>query len=151
MIKIICVGKLKEKYFKDAVSEYLKRLGKYTKISLIELVDYNDSDIKSCLAKERDAILNNIKEKDNVVLLDVDGVSYSSPSFASFINDELSYNSNIVFVIGSSNGFDDEIYKRFRKRISFSKMTFPHQLFRVLLLEQIYRSFKIINNEKYHK
>lgn len=151
MIKIICVGKLKEKYFKDAVLEYFKRIGKYTKISLIEVLDCNDVDIKNCLAKERDAILKNINEKDNVVLLDVDGVSYSSVSFANFINNELSYNSNIVFVIGSSNGFDDEIYNRFSKRVSFSKMTFPHQLFRVLLLEQIYRSFKIINNEKYHK
>ena len=151
MIKIICIGKLKEKYFRDAVSEYLKRLSKYTKISLIEIPDCSDADVKSCLAKEKEAILKNVKDKDNVVLLDVNGIEYSSTSFSNFINDELSYNSNITFIIGSSNGFDDEIYSLFRKRISFSKMTFPHQLFRVLLLEQIYRSFKIINNEKYHK
>ena len=148
MIKIICIGKLKEKYFRDAVSEYLKRLSKYTKISLIEIPDCSDVDVKSCLSKEKDVILRNIKEKDNVVLLDVNGIEYSSVSFSDFINDELSY---ITFIIGSSNGFDDEIYSLFKKRISFSKMTFPHQLFRVLLLEQIYRSFKIINNEKYHK
>lgn len=151
MIKIICIGKLKEKYFRDAVSEYLKRLSKYTKISLIEIPDCSDVDVKSCLSKEKDVILRNIKEKDNVVLLDVNGIEYSSVSFSDFINDELSYNSNITFIMGSSNGFDDEIYSLFKKRISFSKMTFPHQLFRVLLLEQIYRSFKIINNEKYHK
>lgn len=151
MIKIICIGKLKEKYFKDASCEYLKRLSKYTKISLIEINDFSDVDVKSCLVKEKEAILKNVKDKDNVVLLDVNGIEYSSTLFSNFINDELSYNSNITFIIGSSNGFDDEIYSLFKKRVSFSKMTFPHQLFRILLLEQIYRSFKIINNEKYHK
>lgn len=151
MIKIICIGKLKEKYFRDAVCEYLKRLSKYTKVSLIEIPDCNDVDVKACLSKEKDAILKNIKQKDNVILLDVNGIEYSSLAFSNFINDELSYNSNITFIIGSSNGFDDDIYSLFNKRVSFSKMTFPHQLFRILLLEQIYRGFKIIHNERYHK
>lgn len=151
MIKIICIGKIKEKYLRLACDDYIKRVGKYTKIELIELPSCNDGDVKYCLAKEKNSILGQIKDRDNVVLLDVDGVSYSSSSFANFINDELTYSSNITFIIGSSNGFDYYIRDSFPKKVSFSKMTFPHQLFRVLLLEQIYRSFKIINNEKYHK
>lgn len=151
MIKIICVGKIKEDFFKEAEKEYLKRLSKYTKMEIIELPDIKDNDVNYCLSKEKDIILKNIKEKDNIVLLDINGKKYNSTNFSSFIEKELTYNSNITFIIGSSNGIHDDIKNMIDKKISFSDMTFPHQLFRILLLEQIYRSFKIINNESYHK
>lgn len=151
MIKIICLGKIKEKFFKDAEKEYLKRITKYTKIELLELNDEKDDDVAKCLKIEKDLILKNIKPKDNIVILDVKGKMLDSESFSKTINDELTYNSNITFILGSSNGLDEEIKKLTNKKISFSKMTFPHQMFRIILLEQIYRAFKIINNEKYHK
>lgn len=144
MIKIICIGKLKENFLQEAQAEYLKRLSKYTKIDIIELVDDN-------LIKEKERILNNIKPKDNLILLDIKGEMKTSEEFAKLINNELSLKSNITFIIGSSNGVDQEIKKLCNKKISMSYLTFPHQFFRVMLLEQIYRSFKIINNETYHK
>lgn len=151
MIKIICLGKIKEKYFNDAIKEYEKRLSKYTKLEIIELNDEKDNDIKVCLQKEKVSILNHIKEKDNIIILDIEGKEYTSLEFSNFLEKELIINSNITFLIGSSNGLDEEIKKLTNKKISFSKLTFPHQLFRIILLEQIYRSFKIINNEAYHK
>lgn len=151
MIKIICLGKIKEKYFKDAIKEYEKRLSKYTKLEIIELNDEKDNDIKVCLQKEKVSILNHIKEKDNIIILDIEGKEYTSLEFSNFLEKELTINSNITFLIGSSNGLDEEIKKLTNKKISFSRLTFPHQLFRIILLEQIYRSFKIINNETYHK
>lgn len=151
MIKIICLGKIKEKYFNDAIKEYEKRLSKYTKLEIIELNDEKDNDIKVCLQKEKVSILNHIKEKDNIIILDIEGKEYTSLEFSNFLEKELIINSNITFLIGSSNGLDEEIKKLTNKKISFSKLTFPHQLFRIILLEQIYRSFKIINNETYHK
>ncbi len=144
MIKIICVGKIKEAFYRDAIDEYLKRLSKYHKVIIEEVMD---SDINS----ERDLILRHISNKDYVVTLEIDGNSMSSVEFSSFIDKSLINNSNIVFVIGGSLGLHDDIKKRSDYSLSFSKMTFPHQLFRVILLEQIYRSFKIINNESYHK
>ena len=161
MIKIICLGKIKENYFNLAIEEYKKRLNKYTKLEIIELNDEKDDDVKSCLQKEKDNILNHIKEKDNLVILDILGCEYTSVEFSKFLEKELTNNSNITFLIGSSNGLSDEILfknllffkskKLTNKKISFSKLTFPHQLFRIILLEQIYRGFKIINNESYHK
>ncbi len=151
MIKIICLGKIKEKYFNDAIKEYEKRLSKYTKLEIIELNDEKDNDIKVCLQKEKVSILNHIKEKDNIIILDIEGKEYTSLEFSNFLEKELTINSNITFLIGSSNGLDEEIKKLTNKKISFSRLTFPHQLFRIILLEQIYRSFKIINNETYHK
>lgn len=149
MIKIICIGFLKEKYLKEAQQEYKKRLSKYTKLEIIELKD--EKDISNPLKKEKENILKRINPKDNIVLLDIKGKEYTSESFSNFINKELTENSNITFIIGSSNGLDEEIKKLTNKKISFSKLTFPHQLFRIILLEQIYRSFKILNNETYHK
>ena len=134
-----------------SMEEYKKRLNKYTKLEIIELNDEKDDDIKSCLQKEKDNILNHIKEKDNLVILDILGTEYTSVEFSKFLEKELTTNSNITFLIGSSNGLSDEIKKLTNKKISFSKLTFPHQLFRIILLEQIYRGFKIINNESYHK
>ena len=151
MIKIITVGQIKEKYLQDAIKEYKKRLSKYTKLEIIELNDEKDNDIKVCLQKEKVSILNHIKEKDNIIILDIEGKEYTSLEFSNFLEKELTINSNITFLIGSSNGLDEEIKKLTNKKISFSRLTFPHQLFRIILLEQIYRSFKIINNETYHK
>ena len=150
MIKIICIGKLKEKYLVDAVSEYIKRLGKYTKLTLIEL----DSKIKnssSDLNKERNNIQKHLSANDYVITLEVEGKELSSEELSKKIDETLTNNSNIVFIIGGSDGLHEDIKKRSDFSLSFSKMTFPHQLFRVLLLEQIYRSFKIMKNETYHK
>ena len=151
MIKIICLGKIKETYFTEAIKEYQKRLSKYTKLEIIELKDEQDNDIKTALTKEKDQILSHISPKDNLILLDSKGKEYNSLEFSKMINNELTYHNNITFLIGSSNGFSEEIKNLTSKKISFSHLTFPHQLFRIILLEQIYRSFKILNNESYHK
>ena len=144
MIKIICVGKIKEKFYRDAIDEYMKRLSKYHKVVIEEV---NDSDIND----EEELILKHIGVRDYVVTLEIDGNSLDSLEFANFIDRTLVNNSNITFVIGGSFGLSDNIKSISKYRLSFSKMTFPHQLFRVILLEQIYRAFRIINNESYHK
>lgn len=152
MIKIICVGKIKEKYLTDAINEYLKRLSKYTKINIIELDDDSSDDENRSLNNEKESILKNIKDRDYVITMNIDGVMYDSVELSRKIDSLLvDGNSDITFIIGSSYGMHSEVKKRSNLSLSFSKMTFPHQLFRVILLEQIYRSFKIINNEKYHK
>ncbi len=150
MIKVICIGKIKENYLKEATKEYLKRLSKYAKIEIIELPDF-DYDIKKTLEKERDNILKNIHNEDYNILLDINGVSLTSLELAKKIDTIRNINSNINFIIGGSYGVHEDIKKIADFAISFSKLTFPHQLFRVILLEQIYRSFKILNNEEYHK
>lgn len=149
MIKIICLGSIKEEFFKEAIKEYQKRLSKYTKLQIIELKD--ESDKNNPLQKEKENIIKHINDKDNVIILDIKGKELTSEEFAEFINNELTNYSNMTFIIGSSNGLDEEIKKLTTKKISFSHLTFPHQLFRIILLEQIYRGFKILNNEKYHK
>ena len=148
MIKIICIGKIKEKYLIDALEDYKKRLSKYTKLEIIEL---KDEPGEKCLLLEKESIKKNIKSTDNIIVLDINGKEYNSLDFASLMEKELSMNSNITFVIGSSTGLDEEIKNLANKSISFSKLTFPHGLFRLILLEQIYRGFKILNNETYHK
>jgi 23S rRNA (pseudouridine1915-N3)-methyltransferase len=150
-MKIICVGKIKEKFYKEAIIEYLKRLSKYTKIEVIELEEYNSKEIHKNLTKEKEQILERIDKKDYVVTLEIEGKQLTSLELAKTIEQILIKNANITFIIGSSYGLDEEIKKRSDFHLSFSRMTFPHQMFRVILLEQIYRSFKIINNEEYHK
>lgn len=150
MIRIVCVGKIKEQYLKDAISEYTKRLSKYTKLEIIELPDY-DGDKISILKKEGELILKNIKEKSYVITLEIDGLEITSEEFSKKIDNILITNPDITFIIGGSYGLSDEVKALSNYKLSFSKMTFPHQLFRVILLEQIYRSFKILNNETYHK
>ena len=144
MIKIICVGKIKEKFYVDALNDSIKRLSKYTKLEIIELPDSN-------ILKEKELILKNINFKDYNIALAIEGREYNSVEFSNHIDKTLSVNSNITFIIGGSDGLDNEIKNSVNELISFSKMTFPHQLFRIILLEQIYRSFKINNNETYHK
>jgi len=150
MIKIICLGKIKENFLKAAIDEYLKRISKYTKIEIIELADFS-YDIKKTLSLERDSILKNIKESDYNILLDINGLEFTSVELANELDKIRTINSNINFIIGGSYGVHEDIKEKANLRLSFSKLTFPHQLFRVILLEQIYRSFKIINNEEYHE
>ena len=150
MIKIICIGKIKESFYREAIDEYLKRLSKYTKIEIIELNDFN-YDKEKTIKEESNLIINKLNNNDNKILLVIDGSMLDSISLSKKINDSLISNSNITFIIGGSYGVSEELRKLVDYRLSFSKLTFPHQLFRVVLLEQIYRSFKIINNEEYHK
>ena len=150
MIKIISVGKIKEKYLIDAIKEYTKRISKYTKIEIIEVPDV-DFDINKTLETEKNSILKYIDSKDYIITLDIEGKEISSLEFASKMNDIFNHNSNITFIIGGSYGLHKDIKSLSNYSLSFSKMTFPHQLFRVMLLEQIYRTYKINNNETYHK
>ncbi len=150
MIKIICVGKIKEKYFTDAIKEYQKRLSKYTKLEIVELPDF-DADINTILKKESELILKQIKDKSYIITLEIDGNELSSVELSKKMDNIFNTNSDITFIIGGSYGLSEEVKKISNYKLSFSKMTFPHQLFRIILLEQIYRSYKILNNETYHK
>ena len=151
MIKIICLGKIKESYLIEAIKEYEKRISKYTQLQIIELEDCGIDDKKVILKKEEEKILKVLNPKDYIITLEIEGKELSSIEFSKKLEDTFITDSNITFVIGGSYGLSDEIKKLSNYKLSFSKMTFPHQLFRVILLEQIYRSFKIINNEEYHK
>lgn len=151
MIKIICLGKIKEKFFTEAIKEYEKRITKYTKITILELEDAKDTDVNYALKHETELIKKHLTPKDNIVILDIKGTQQDSIQFSKFITNELAHKSNITFIIGSSNGLSEEIKNLANTKISFSNLTFPHQLFRIILLEQIYRAFKIENNETYHK
>ncbi len=151
MIKIICLGNIKESYLSDAIKEYKKRLSKYCELNIIELDDVGIDDSKVALKKEEEKILKVLNPKDYIITLEIEGKELTSPEFSKKIEETLIYNSNITFIIGGSFGLSDEIKKLSNFKLSFSKMTFPHQLFRVILLEQLYRAFKIINNETYHK
>lgn len=151
MIKIITVGKIKEKYLKDATKEYEKRLSKYTKLQIIELNDINDQNTQIILNKEKDEIIRYVNSNEYVISLDINGKMLSSVEFANKLDKIFITNSNITFIIGGSYGLHQDIKNMSNELISFSKLTFPHQLFRVILLEQIYRCFRINNNESYHK
>lgn len=145
MIKILCVGKIKESYLDDLINDYKKRIGKYIKIEIIELKDDINYD------KEINNLIKNIKNSDYNIGLDLKGKMYSSVEFADKIDKILPQNSNLTFIIGGSLGLNDEVRSLCEELISFSKMTFPHGLFRGILLEQIYRACKINNHEMYHK
>lgn len=157
-ITLITVGKLKEKYLKAAIDEYAKRLSRYCKLEIIELQDEktpeNASEKEELAIKEKEgnAILSRIKDSMFVVAMDLNGKQLTSVEFSKFIEKQcLMGNSNMAFVIGGSLGLSENVKKRADYKLCFSKMTFPHQLFRVMLLEQIYRNFRIANNEPYHK
>ena len=157
-ITVICVGKIKEKFYSQAINEYSKRLSKYCSLSIIEVADEKTDESASLheasiiKSTEGERILKNISEKDYVIALCIDGKPLDSVKFANYI-EKLSVdgNSNIVFVIGGSLGLGGNVLARADYKLSFSNMTFPHQLMRVILLEQIYRCFRIIKNEPYHK
>ncbi len=152
-VDILCVGKLKEKYLQEAVTEYSKRLKGYCKFSIIEVADEkinnNNLEVKQ---KEGVRILNKIADRAYVIVLILEGEMFTSNEFSAYIEKvAIRGFSHIVFVIGGSVGLSDEVVNRADMAISFSKMTFPHQLFRIMLIEQVYRAFKINNNETYHK
>ena len=151
MIKIICVGKIKEKFYKEAIEEYVKRLSKYTKLQIIEVEDVNLPNEALIKQKEKELIEKHISEKDYVITMEIEGNELNSIELSKKIEQLEQTNPNITFIIGGSYGLDDQIKKRSDYKLSFSKLTFPHQLFRVILLEQIYRAYKIKNNESYHK
>ena len=157
MIKIISVGKIKEQYLIDGIEEYAKRLSKYTKLEMIELKDIPIPNSASTLEEEKikveegKEILSKIKD-EYVISLDIKGEMLDSISFSKKIEDiNTTKSSKITFVIGGSLGLSDEVLKRSDYRLSFSPMTFPHQLFKLILLEQIYRAYKIQAHETYHK
>lgn len=157
-IDILCVGKIKEKYWNDAIAEYSKRLSKYCKLKVIEVADEKTPDNaspaleKQIKDKEGERLLKNIDPKAYVMALAIDGKRYSSTGFADFFEEKtVSGFSKIQFVIGGSLGLSDDVLKASTGKISFSDMTFPHQMMRVILLEQIYRAYRIISGEPYHK
>ena len=157
-INILCVGKIKEKFFKEAIEEYSKRLSKYCNLNIIEVEDSKVPDkVSDNLAKvikdeEASRMLNQMKKDTYLICLDLNGKEYDSVEFSEKISKLTAYGeSNITFVIGGTLGIGDEVLKIAKEKICFSKMTFPHQLIRVFLLEQIYRGFKIMGGETYHR
>jgi len=152
MIKIITIGKIKESYLQSAISDYLTRLNKYHKTEIIELKESITDDTNKNIKIEAQTFNKYIKPNDYVIVCDIEGKSIDTLALSEEINKGLtSYTGDIIFIIGSSHGVGNSIKSRANLKISFSKLTFPHQLFRVILLEQIYRVFKVLNNESYHK
>lgn len=157
-IHIISVGKIKEKYLKLGIEEFSKRLSSYCKLSIIELPDeqapehLSEKELEQIKNREGEKILSKVKQDDYVIALDVKGSAMSSEQFAQKLAQiSFSGKNQINFIIGGSNGLSEGVLKRADFKLSFSKMTFPHQLMRLILLEQIYRAFKIQRNEPYHK
>lgn len=157
-ISIVCVGKIKEKFYRDAIDEYAKRLSRYCKLEILELPDEktpdnaSDAEETQIKKKEGDKILSKLKDDAYVITLEIHGEKLDSPSFAQVLEKTaLSGKSHIQFVIGGSLGLHEDVSKKADLKVSFSDMTFPHQLMRVILCEQIYRGFRIINGEPYHK
>lgn len=156
-VTVIAVGKLKESYLRDGCGEYIKRLGAFSKINVIEVNEERVSDnpspaeIENVIRKEGERILSKIPKGSAVIPLCIEGKEYSSPAFSSLIEKISLECSNLCFIIGGSFGLSDEVKSMGKTKLSFGKMTLPHQLARMVLLEQIYRAFSISNNSKYHK
>jgi len=157
-ITILSVGKVKEKFYRDAILEFSKRLSRYCKLEIIEVTDEktqedaSETEIKIVKEKEGERLLKNIKDDAYVVCLCIDGKQLDSEELSEKIEKlGVQGTSHICFIIGGSLGLSDEVVKRADYKLSFSRMTFPHQLMRVILLEQIYRAYRIMNNEPYHK
>ena len=156
-INIVCVGKIKEKFFRDAIEEYSKRLSRFCSLTITEVADEkipeksNENIVEAIKQKEGINILNHIKKDSYVIALELKGTELDSVQFSQEIEKISNLNSNITFVIGGSLGLSKDVLNRSNKQVCFSKMTFPHQLIRIFLVEQIYRAFKIANNETYHK
>ncbi|MBF2306676.1 23S rRNA (pseudouridine(1915)-N(3))-methyltransferase RlmH [Staphylococcus hominis] len=157
-ITILAVGKLKEKYWKQAIAEYEKRLGAYSKIEMIEVPDekapetMSDKEIEQVKKKEGQRLLAKIKPQATVITLEIQGKMLSSEGLAKELQQRMTQGqSDFVFVIGGSNGLHQDVLNRSNYALSFSKMTFPHQMMRVVLIEQVYRAFKIMRGEAYHK
>lgn len=156
-INLICVGKIKEKYFTDAISEYKKRISRFADLEIIELADEkipdnaSEKELEQIKTREGEKILSKIKSSSFVIALCIEGKELDSCAFAKQISDIQMLSNSITFIIGGSLGLSDDVKKCAKLKLSFGKMTLPHQLMRVVLTEQIYRAFKINNNESYHK
>ncbi len=157
-ITIICVGKIKEKYWNMAIDEYSKRLSRYVKLEITEVPDEATPDKASAeeeekiRQKEAERIISKIPERSHVISMEINGKEYDSVGLSKHIDSlGISGKSHIVFIIGGSLGLHSEVSKKAHEKLSFSRLTFPHQLIRVILLEQIYRAYRIMNNEPYHK
>lgn len=159
-ISIIAVGKVKEKYLKDAIDEYKKRLSKFCTLNITEVNEViakveNETNIKQSIKQEGNEIISKLDEfakNTFIFVLDIDGKELSTIEFENKLEEiKLNGVSQVLFIIGGSYGLSEDVKKKANFRLSFSRMTFPHQLFRIILLEQIYRAFKIANNEPYHK
>ena len=156
-VRLVVMGKLKEKFFSAACDEYIKRLSRYCKLEVCEIPDLpvpdnpSDKEIEAVLTKEAESIIAKIGNIKNIVAMCIEGKQYSSEKFADILTGAEGSDGSIAFVIGSSHGLHDKIKAMAKTRLSMSEMTFPHQLARVMLLEQIYRGFKIKSNENYHK
>lgn len=152
-ITVVAPGKIREIWLKEGIDEYKKRLSRYCEVKIIEVADAPDTlPLETILQKEGERILQKINPKDYVILLDLGGVSYDSLSFSRFLAERFSLaGAELVFIIGGSSGVSEEVRSRARERICLSPMTFTHQMARLLLLEQCYRSFRISHNEPYHK
>lgn len=151
-INLICVGKIKEKYLEDGINEYAKRIKPFCNLKITEIKESNFAETNKNLNQEAALILKEIKKDDFVITLEIEGKMLTSVEMAQLIEKHTSYSSRtITFVIGSSEGLSNEVKMRSDYKLSFSKMTFPHQLMRMIFLEQLYRSFSILNNKKYHK
>lgn len=159
LIKIIGVGKIKEKFYREAIAEYQKRMSSYNKVEIVEVADekapesLSEKEVDQVKNAEGERILAKIQDDAFVVTLEINGKALDSIKFAKLIQDEMldGFGRDMVFVIGGSNGLGANVLKRSNYRISFGKMTYPHQLMRVILMEQIYRAYRIINKEPYHK
>ena len=152
MIKILCVGKIKESFIKDGINEYAKRISGYDKFQITEVKEFNQKTIKQNIYDEGTLLLQEITDKDFVITLEIKGKMLTSEELAEKITEINNYHSTrIVFIIGGSNGLDERVIQRSNYHLSFSKFTFPHQLMRLILTEQIYRALTIINNQEYHK
>ncbi len=156
-VRIVCVGKLKERYFEDACAEFIKRLSRFCTLDVVEVADekapesLHPADEDLVREKEGRRILKAIGQKDFVVALAIDGRQMTSEQFSAYLSEKEAEARPLTFVIGGSLGLSPEVYARANAKISFSKMTFPHRIARLLLLEQLYRGFKILHNEAYHK
>ena len=157
-ITIIGVGKLKEKYLKDGIAEYAKRMKSYAPVEIVEVPDepaaneLSDAEVLQVKEKEGDRILEKIPERAHVIALDLRGKQFTSEQFSAHIEEEMTYgSSHFVFIIGGSHGLSQSVLQRVDTKICFGKMTYPHQLMRLILIEQIYRAFRIMRNEPYHK
>jgi len=152
MIKVICVGKIKERYLKEACEEYKKRISRWIKIQEIEVNEEPERyEVSKIIEKEAENLMRFIDKNDYNIVLDIKGDEMTSEQFSDLIKSLIINNKDITFIIGGSNGLSNSVKHLSNKKISFSKMTFPHQLFRVILYEQVYRALSIINNSKYHK
>ena len=152
MIKILCVGKIKDRHLQELIADYQERIGHYHRIEICEVRDEKiTADEKMVLSLEGDRLLEKIGKDEFVILLDLHGRSVDSMAFAEMIDRSFVHHAKLTFVIGGSLGLDDRLRERADEKISLSKLTFLHSMTRLILLEQIYRSFKILNHETYHK